>query len=505
MGDPVKLDSTLANRGADAAHGRASSAADTAKFDEALNQEQAPSQKATQMSSANRGVPSFEVPLFPFLDAAKHGIKAQIEADDRPVLALLPNGVGYVGPAWKAEVEKHEIGQQMAWERALQTGSNLTGLVGALSYGAATAHHLDGDAFSDLGSFGDLGLQLCVPHPLNSQSVVNAPPDYHIHGAPTHESYSGSNPPVGERHIQMPSAPRRGGGAAYGASRTIPNLSAEIPSAKQIEKALSTASKDAAQAENASRSVNEPSKALKGKEISPADRGKQPEITETKRLASEIESTTEPAGRTAKVPVRPTAEAVKRSEIAVTDIVMRDYGHLGVRDISDLSKSATTPGVDRLFIIGKNEGAVLVEVDAKLSIQETATRISHVSSFETAAETGGASRSELLDAAFKSGKVSSLEYDSLKESIDKGLVLEEVHGFGSVVGISEKLKSGQVVYRQGETFAHVSSQIAERESEGLSTAVKVTIIKPKADRRSIKTITDQIWKDFEKAFGPKSP
>jgi hypothetical protein len=60
MSDNVKLDNTLANRGGDAANGRASSAADPAaqsKFAEAFEQEQVSSQEATQMSSTTQSNP----------------------------------------------------------------------------------------------------------------------------------------------------------------------------------------------------------------------------------------------------------------------------------------------------------------------------------------------------------------------------------------------------------------------------------------------------------------
>src|SRR5437016_989524 len=88
-------------------------------------------------------------------------IAKEREMADLPVLGLLPNGQGYIGPAGKIKTLKHDIGQQMAWDRTLRTGSNIGGgIFGALSYGAATAHLLDADTLSDLGSYADLGTQL---------------------------------------------------------------------------------------------------------------------------------------------------------------------------------------------------------------------------------------------------------------------------------------------------------------------------------------------------------
>lgn len=204
---------------------------------------------------------------------------------------------------------------------------------------------------------------------------------------------------------------------------------------------------------------------------------------------------------TAREALQPSAEAVKQAERAVTDIVMKKYGHLGVRDISDLSKGAYTPGVDRLFIVGEGEGAVLLEVDAKLSIQAAPVRISEVSAFETAAKTGGASRLELLDRALAEGNITDLEYQSLKDSVQSGLVLEEVHGFGSVSGVSSGLSKAQVGYEQGEQFAHISEQLAKQQSRRLSAQIKATLVKSPADRRTTKSLINELWNDFEEVFG----
>ena len=203
-----------------------------------------------------------------------------------------------------------------------------------------------------------------------------------------------------------------------------------------------------------------------------------------------------------KQALQPSAEAVKRAELAVTDIVFKRYGNVagGILDISDLSKSVYAGGADRLFIIGRGEGAVLLEVDAKLSIQAKAVVIGEVSAFGTAAKTGGASRLELLESAFKANKITQLEFETLKESIEQGLVLEEVHGFGSVYRISDDLALGQVSYAQGDQFAHVTEQLETRATRQLSTDIKMTIVEPVANRTRTATMAKQLWKDFEDAF-----
>jgi hypothetical protein len=199
-------------------------------------------------------------------------------------------------------------------------------------------------------------------------------------------------------------------------------------------------------------------------------------------------------------PVQPTAEAVKTAELAVTDIVNATWGDVGVRDISDLTKAPTTPGADRLFVLGHGDHAVLLEVDAKLSIQEAPVVIGDVSAFETAAKSGGKSRMELLDAALKNKSITPSEYEALSESVAGGRVLEEVHGFGAVSGISSDLRAQQVTFAQGEQFAHIEEQLATRASRDLSAEIKMTIVAPAADPRTAKAIAGQIWRDFEKEF-----
>lgn len=209
------------------------------------------------------------------------------------------------------------------------------------------------------------------------------------------------------------------------------------------------------------------------------------------------------AATVTKTALQPTAEAIKAAEMSVTEIVMGKYGHLGVRDLSDLTKAVTTPGVDRLFVIGQGDGAVLLEVDAKLSIQARPVLIRDVSSFETAARTGGLSRLQLLDTAFQSGQITALEYQSLKEAVDAGLVLEEVHGFGSVAGISSELKAAQVTFEPGEQFAHITDILESRASRQLSAEIRAIVPKGAIDRRTGLTIAKQIWQDFETIFGPE--
>jgi hypothetical protein len=206
---------------------------------------------------------------------------------------------------------------------------------------------------------------------------------------------------------------------------------------------------------------------------------------------------------------QPSKEAVKRAEQEVENLVLKRYG--SYRDLSEKDKDPYTPGVDRLFIIGKGEGAVLLEVDAKLSIQESPVRINEVSAFATAAKTGGSSRQQLLDAALKSGLISADEYQSFTEDVEQGRVLEEVHGFGAVTGLSKELRAGKtlesghtmgpVSYAQGEQFAHIKSQVEERESRALSADIEMTLVVPAADRRTGRQIANQIFKEFEKEFG----
>jgi hypothetical protein len=138
-----------------------------------------------------RGLPPIDIPsvAFPLLDAH---VKRDAQTDTRPVLALMPDGRGFVGPAWVAEVEKHEIAQRMLIERTIRTGENITGgLFGALGY------WLGGDEGSDVGAALDAMTVIASPHPLNEQRVVGAPTDV-VHGAPTHErsTLPGEAPPL---------------------------------------------------------------------------------------------------------------------------------------------------------------------------------------------------------------------------------------------------------------------------------------------------------------------
>src|SRR4030095_13061748 len=114
-------------------------------------------------------------------------IKQQMQAPAKLGLTLMPDGSGYVAPAWVAEVEKHEIGQRMAWDRELKTGQNVSGLVGGLTYSAAKAWGGDPHAASDVGALVDTALLgVYSEHPLNTQTVVNAPRNI-VHGAPTYQ------------------------------------------------------------------------------------------------------------------------------------------------------------------------------------------------------------------------------------------------------------------------------------------------------------------------------
>jgi hypothetical protein len=42
----------------------------------------------------------------------------------------------YIGPAWAAEIKKHDMEQEMAWQRAVRTDENIAGgLFGTIGYG----------------------------------------------------------------------------------------------------------------------------------------------------------------------------------------------------------------------------------------------------------------------------------------------------------------------------------------------------------------------------------
>ena len=87
-------------------------------------------------------------------------------------------------------------------------------------------------------------------------------------------------------------------------------------------------------------------------------------------------------------------------------------------------------------------------------------------------------------------------------------MLEEVHGFGSVSGISSELSGpgGGVNYVQGEQFAHITQQLEQRGSQQLSAEIRLNLIAPAAEKRTGRQIANQIFKDFEAVFGatPKS-
>lgn len=229
-----------------------------------------------------------------------------------------------------------------------------------------------------------------------------------------------------------------------------------------------------------------------------------PEPAVTEPSASEPATTGEAAPSPApSVARQPSAEAVKIAETTETTRVIKEkYGHLGIRDISDPSKAVNKGGPDRLFVIGSGNDVVLLEVDAKLSIQESPATISEVSSFQTQARTGGAGRRELLDAARAKGRIAEAEFESLKNSIESGLVQEEVVGVGSVKGISEGLGREGVTYSQGEQFAHVQERVAAQQQRKMSLRLRETILKPPADKRTARTIANEIWDEFSKVFSP---
>jgi len=78
------------------------------------------------------------------------GIVAAMKSDTRLVLRAMPDGSGYVGMAWVADLEYHRIQQQLAAERHAQTGQNIAGgIFGTIGYAIA------GDEGSDVGAIVD--------------------------------------------------------------------------------------------------------------------------------------------------------------------------------------------------------------------------------------------------------------------------------------------------------------------------------------------------------------
>jgi hypothetical protein len=198
---------------------------------------------------------------------------------------------------------------------------------------------------------------------------------------------------------------------------------------------------------------------------------------------------------------QPSAEAVTTAEKEVIAIIHAKYPD--AIDISDLTKGPYTPGADFLFVLGRGDGVQLLEVDAKLSLQEAPVAISEVSSFDTARRSGGASRVEALDRALLNGRITPHEHGLLRDDVASGLVLEEVHGFGSVSGISRNLREGQVTYEQGDQFAHIAAKMADRAVVKQSRDITKALGDVPTDRRTARQIGNEIIKELEKKLGTR--
>ena len=159
----------------------------------------------------HNGVPKLPAVEFPLLHG---GIKSQMQSDQRPVLALMPDGSGCVGPAWVVEVEKHRIGQRIAAERFERTGENIAG-----GLGGAVGFWLGGDEGSDIGALFDAMFFIGAEHPLNTQSVVGAPREV-AWGAPTYERTSPEPRGTPSEPAAPPAAPVAGSRATD--SKLIP-------------------------------------------------------------------------------------------------------------------------------------------------------------------------------------------------------------------------------------------------------------------------------------------
>jgi len=112
--------------------------------------------------------------------ASNRSIISQIPKDERPVLAVMPDGSFYIGPSWKTEQKAYEMGREIARNRIIQTAANVAG--GPMGAGG---YLLAGHKGSDVGAAIDSSLLILYPHHLNSQGVTNAPQNF-VRGAPTH-------------------------------------------------------------------------------------------------------------------------------------------------------------------------------------------------------------------------------------------------------------------------------------------------------------------------------
>lgn len=73
------------------------------------------------------------------------------EANQAPVLRMMPDGTTFNGPGWAGEMAAHRIGQEMAWDRAMRTRENLNDPIAGAAWNAAYSWGWDADAASDIG------------------------------------------------------------------------------------------------------------------------------------------------------------------------------------------------------------------------------------------------------------------------------------------------------------------------------------------------------------------
>jgi len=152
----------------------------------------------------NRGVPELTLKDVSAINQYVPHLRAGTPEGDALVDKELPNGKQFKGPAWQWEQEVQRLEYLAGWDRMLVTTGDIEG-----GLGGVVGFALDGARGAAAGAkLVDEPINSLDPHdPLNRKGGVNAPENY-VHGAPTHESYSSSSPPVGEKHIQMPSAQR---------------------------------------------------------------------------------------------------------------------------------------------------------------------------------------------------------------------------------------------------------------------------------------------------------
>ena len=105
-----------------------------------------------QRGVSNRGLPRIDLRDFMRTQMQGGDFIRWKDANQAPVLAMMPDGTGYAGPGWVAGMEAHRIGQEMAWDRAMRTRENLNDPIAGLAWNAARSWGWDPDAASDIGA-----------------------------------------------------------------------------------------------------------------------------------------------------------------------------------------------------------------------------------------------------------------------------------------------------------------------------------------------------------------